>query len=135
MGVDSWGQGGPCPPPPNFHTWFRSTVVYRGLIVLFFDLFSVAPPSSGRGLIVLFFGLFFRWPLLLEIFLPTPLKCALTVTQPELQNCSVTNFLKCAFILREIKSKSTASHRPTHITILRVTILLSINWSYASTTF
>jgi len=47
MGVGSVGQGAP---------WIfihGTDIVDRGLIVLFFGLFYVAPPP-GRGLIVLF---------------------------------------------------------------------------------
>jgi len=52
MGV---GSGG-CVSWPPWIFIHGTDIVDRGLIVLFFSLFSVGPP--GRGLIVLFFGLF-----------------------------------------------------------------------------
>jgi len=53
MGVGSGGQGGRVPP------WifiYCTDIVERGLILLFFGLFSVGPPR--RSLIVLFFCFF-----------------------------------------------------------------------------
>jgi len=57
MGVDSGGQGGPCPAWIFIH---GTDIVDRGLNVLFFGLFSAVSP--GRGLIMLF-SIFFRSPL------------------------------------------------------------------------
>jgi len=63
MGVGSGGRG----PWPSWIFIQGTDIVDRGLIVLFFDLFSAAPPSRKRlnsaifGLFLLFF-VFFSCP-------------------------------------------------------------------------
>jgi len=75
MGVGSGGQGHAL-PPDFINGIFRSFLLFFGLFLLFFCLFSVEP--SGKGLIVLFFSFFCYFSVFfplapLKIFLPTPL--------------------------------------------------------------
>jgi len=76
MGV---GSGGPWPPPWVFiHDTYivdrGLKVLFFGVFLLFFGLFSVAPFPPGRGVIVLIFRSYFPLPLSSpppKVFLPT----------------------------------------------------------------
>jgi len=66
-------------------------VIFFGLLLLFFGLFFVAPPSEEANSAIfryflLIFGLFFRWLPLLENFLSTPLARA-AANDTELELC------------------------------------------------
>jgi len=82
------GQGGP--RLLDFHTWYKyiryrlNSAIYQSFFANFWSFFSL-PPLPWKRLnnsaifrsFLLFFDLFFRCPLPLEIFLPTPLFCAI----------------------------------------------------------